>query len=124
MRNKKSRGLFDDQFRLEKISKLKDPLEKQNRYIRFKEETVYCNLCKRHIKKHEEKETDVSIAVKILESFSLNECDLAVVITGDTDLIIMVIICTCSGNPLPSSRAQSIHKSLFLLSVFSDENKK
>ena len=33
MRNKKSRGLFDDQFRLEKISKLKDPLEKLNRYI-------------------------------------------------------------------------------------------
>jgi hypothetical protein len=30
MRNKKSRGLFDDQFRLEKISKLKDPLEKLN----------------------------------------------------------------------------------------------
>jgi len=32
MRNKKSRGLFNDQFRLEKISKLKDPLEKLNRY--------------------------------------------------------------------------------------------
>ena len=33
MRNEKSRGLVDDQFRLEKISKLKDPLEKLNRYI-------------------------------------------------------------------------------------------
>jgi IS5 family transposase len=37
MRNKKSRGLFDDQFRLEKISKLKDPLEKLNRYIKWED---------------------------------------------------------------------------------------
>ena len=37
MRNKKSRGFFDDQFRLEKISKLKDPLEKLNRYINWED---------------------------------------------------------------------------------------
>ena len=37
MRNKKSRGLFDDQFRLEKISKLKDPLEKLTRYIKWED---------------------------------------------------------------------------------------
>ena len=37
MRNKKFRGLFDDQFRLEKISKLKDPLEKLNRYIKWED---------------------------------------------------------------------------------------
>jgi len=37
MRNKKSRSLFDDQFRLEKISKLKDPLEKLNRYINWED---------------------------------------------------------------------------------------
>ena len=37
MRNKKSRGLFDDQFRLDKISKLKDPLEKPNRYIKWED---------------------------------------------------------------------------------------
>ena len=53
---------------------------------RFKEKDVYCNSCKKHFKKHEEKETDVSIAVKIIESFCLNECDLAVIVTGDTDL--------------------------------------
>lgn len=53
---------------------------------RFKEKDVYCTSCKQNIKKHEEKETDVSIAVKILEAFKLNECDLAVIITGDTDL--------------------------------------
>jgi len=37
MRNKKSRGLFDDQFRLDKISKLKDPLEKLNQYIKWED---------------------------------------------------------------------------------------
>ena len=37
MRNKKTRGLFDDQFRLEKISKLKDPLEKLDRYIKWED---------------------------------------------------------------------------------------
>ncbi|MCX6250127.1 MAG: hypothetical protein NTX61_05175 [Bacteroidetes bacterium] len=39
---------------------------------RFKEKDVYCTSCKQYIKKHEEKETDVSIAVKILEAFKLN----------------------------------------------------
>jgi hypothetical protein len=53
---------------------------------RFKEKEVYCNSCKTYIKKHEEKETDVFIAVKIIESFYLNECDLAIIVTGDTDL--------------------------------------
>jgi len=33
IRNKKSQCLFDDKFWLEKINKLKDPLEKLNRYI-------------------------------------------------------------------------------------------
>lgn len=37
MRNKKSRGLFDEQFRLEKISELKDPLEKLNRFINMEQ---------------------------------------------------------------------------------------
>jgi len=35
MHKKKTRGLFDEQFRLEKISKIKDPLEKLNRFIDF-----------------------------------------------------------------------------------------
>jgi len=37
MRNKKSRGLFDDQFLLDEICKLKDPLEKLNRYIKWED---------------------------------------------------------------------------------------
>ena len=37
MRNKKSRGLLDNQFRLDNISKLIDPLEKLNRYIKWED---------------------------------------------------------------------------------------
>ncbi len=35
---------------------------------------------------HEEKETDVAISIKILENFIKNECDVQVIITGDTDI--------------------------------------
>ena len=53
---------------------------------RFKEKEVYCNKCKSNLIKHEEKETDVSIAIKIVEAFALNQCDIVAIITGDTDL--------------------------------------
>ncbi|MFH1622192.1 MAG: NYN domain-containing protein [Candidatus Omnitrophota bacterium] len=53
---------------------------------RFKEKTVFCDKCRSHILKHEEKETDVAIGVKAIEIFSQDYCDIAVVVTGDTDL--------------------------------------
>ena len=53
---------------------------------RFKAKSVYCHQCRQYIQKHEEKETDVSIAVKILDAFIKDECDLAIIVTGDTDL--------------------------------------
>jgi len=37
MRKNKARGLFEDQFRQEKISNLKDPLEQLNRFIRWED---------------------------------------------------------------------------------------
>ena len=37
MRKNKNRGLFEDQFRQEKISNLKDPLEQLNRFIRWED---------------------------------------------------------------------------------------
>lgn len=37
MRKTKSRGLFDEHFRLEKISKIKDPLEQLNQFIRWED---------------------------------------------------------------------------------------
>jgi len=53
---------------------------------RFKEKTVYCNKCKSYLLKHEEKETDVSIGVKLMEVFLRDLCDCAVIISGDTDI--------------------------------------
>lgn len=38
------------------------------------------------LKRHEEKETDVAIATKLFELFINNDCDTAILITGDTDL--------------------------------------
>lgn len=53
---------------------------------RFKYKEIECPFCKQTIGKYEEKETDVSIALKLLEVFIKNECDIAVLISGDTDL--------------------------------------
>lgn len=53
---------------------------------RFKEKIVICSKCHKSFVKHEEKETDVSIALKLFEIFMLNICDVAILVTGDTDL--------------------------------------
>ncbi|MBU4445287.1 NYN domain-containing protein [bacterium] len=53
---------------------------------RFKKKEVYCHSCRTTILKHEEKETDVAIAVKLLEILFKDECDTVVLMTGDTDL--------------------------------------
>jgi uncharacterized LabA/DUF88 family protein len=54
---------------------------------RFKAKDVYCSACGGTTTKYEEKETDVAIGVKLLELFIGNSCDVAVVMTGDTDLV-------------------------------------
>jgi len=53
---------------------------------RFKKKNVFCDQCKNNILKHEEKETDVAIAVKLLEIIFTDSCDNAVIVSGDTDL--------------------------------------
>lgn len=53
---------------------------------RFKKKVVWCDHCKHKLKRHEEKETDVAIAAKLLELFFANACDTVVLVTGDTDL--------------------------------------
>jgi NYN domain-containing protein len=52
---------------------------------RFKEKTIRCPHCGKAIVRHEEKETDVAIAAKLIEIFADDECDTAVLVTGDTD---------------------------------------
>lgn len=53
---------------------------------RFKQKTIHCDSCHRQIIRHEEKETDVAISVRLLELFVRNMCDTAIVVTGDTDV--------------------------------------
>lgn len=53
---------------------------------RFKPRETLCRNCHKTYTKHEEKETDVAIAAKLLEVLHLNKCDTIVLLTGDTDL--------------------------------------
>ena len=52
----------------------------------FKEKSIRCKNCGRHFTKYEEKETDVAIAVRLLEILVEDRCDTAVILSGDTDL--------------------------------------
>jgi len=53
---------------------------------RFKFKEVYCHTCNRVNLHYEEKETDVAISVKLIETFQLDEADTVALVTGDTDL--------------------------------------
>lgn len=48
---------------------------------------AWCSSCRTAFKAHEEKETDVAIAVKLLEVLHADSCDTVVLVSGDTDLI-------------------------------------
>ncbi|MBT9160509.1 MAG: NYN domain-containing protein [Dehalococcoidia bacterium] len=60
---------------------------------RFKKKSVHCNKCNRDFFTHEEKETDVAIATKLFEICHLEQCDTAILMTGDTDLAPAVVTC-------------------------------
>jgi len=53
---------------------------------RFKKKDVFCPNCRSTNTKHEEKETDVAMAVQIMDICIQNQADAIIVITGDTDL--------------------------------------
>jgi len=53
---------------------------------RFKEKYIFCDKCRSMVLKHEEKETDVKIAIKVVEVFLNDDCDTTVIVSGDTDL--------------------------------------
>jgi uncharacterized LabA/DUF88 family protein len=53
---------------------------------RFKEKIVRCHHCGKDMTRHEEKETDVAISLKLIDLFIHNACDTAILVTGDTDL--------------------------------------
>lgn len=52
----------------------------------FKERKVSCKRCGARWKTHEEKETDVFLAVDIVDDLRSNNFDLAILITADTDI--------------------------------------
>lgn len=47
----------------------------------------YCTKCKGFYKTHEEKRTDVNIAVKLIEEALKDSFDVAIIISGDSDLM-------------------------------------
>lgn len=53
---------------------------------RFKMKDIACRECGCKFQRAEEKETDVALAAKLLEILHKDECDTAVLITGDTDI--------------------------------------
>lgn len=54
---------------------------------KFKQGKVWCKNCQKESPKYEEKETDVNIAVKLVELAFLDAADVFVIVSGDTDLI-------------------------------------
>ncbi len=76
-----------------------DKIERHKKYIRclestgiivklgrFKSRPIICKVCYQKFVRHEEKETDVAIATKLLELSYANLYDTVVLVTGDTDL--------------------------------------
>lgn len=53
---------------------------------RFKRKSMRCPSCGHKYARYEEKETDVSIALKLLELFITDSSDTVILVTGDTDL--------------------------------------
>lgn len=52
----------------------------------FKEKWIKCAGCGQTSTRHEEKETDVAIAVRLMELLWNDKCDTAVLVTADSDL--------------------------------------
>ena len=53
----------------------------------FKERTRWCPTCRKHFKHHEEKQTDVNIAIELLRKAVEDLYDTAFIMSGDSDLI-------------------------------------
>ncbi|MBN2020774.1 MAG: NYN domain-containing protein [Sedimentisphaerales bacterium] len=54
---------------------------------RFLEKTIKCHKCQQYFKTHEEKQTDVNIALKIVGDAIDNVYDKALIISADSDLL-------------------------------------
>src|SRR3989338_2056052 len=54
---------------------------------RFKEKSVKCRLCHREFKTSIEKETDINIAIKLVQGGIHDMYDSAIIVSGDSDLV-------------------------------------
>lgn len=54
---------------------------------RFKEKDIRCHLCGKKFTSHEEKQTDVNIAIGLLSDAINDDYDRAVIVSADSDLI-------------------------------------
>jgi hypothetical protein len=52
----------------------------------FQPRATWCSTCSDYTRNHEEKETDVAIACELLKLAALDALDVAVIMSGDTDL--------------------------------------
>lgn len=52
---------------------------------RFKRKYITCTNCNTKIRRHEEKETDVAIGIKLFEICLTGEADAVIIVSGDTD---------------------------------------
>lgn len=59
---------------------------------KFKQRDVKCRACGAEWESHEEKETDVNIAIHLVRDTILNEFDRAIVISADTDMRSAVVM--------------------------------
>jgi uncharacterized LabA/DUF88 family protein len=53
---------------------------------RFKRKDITCPACHSEFVRYEEKETDVALAVRLIELLLHDSCDTVVLVTGDTDV--------------------------------------
>jgi len=56
----------------------------------FRKKDKYCAICKNRTKTHEEKETDVNMAIYLLRGAFLNEYENAMILSADSDLVPVV----------------------------------
>lgn len=54
---------------------------------KFKRKDIACRNCRVLLVRYEEKETDVAIAVRLLELFAQGACETAVIVSGDSDIV-------------------------------------
>ena len=54
---------------------------------RFLNKVVQCHLCHKHFKTHEEKQTDVNMALRVVADAVQDRFDRAVIVSADSDLI-------------------------------------